>query len=679
MKRFNAAPRQRGTMNPTTSSQPSHRRALQNVLSDRITPEQSAMAKIYNRVDNLQVESLRLKEWNGFVELTDECQFGLALFDVQCDSLKTSIVIPLKDVSVTKDINIVLMKDLSRCEISLNTGSRVAMPLPYLDAFTENGVKQFIHETRLVGKLVVDIKRNNSVRDRWIPNFIQGIPEIEDVLNDTRYFTISKPELLGGTLFSVSPRTIGQYLLLAMCERMRLRIAGGMGLKVLFYAISLIARFAVDNNFESLNVLLIHVIVWITRGTCDDCLVKMMRYLHGSRAFEYSYHLNDSFSKFIRFDFNPTMNMEIASCTDVALSITSSPERLRNLTLKTIGRHSFLTSPEASKRIRAQVTVSEQKVSVVLYPTARQLMSLITILDLHSRVLRAHDWNQSVHAFNAWFAERRIDMASSSNDLMDVLICDLIEVRRLCPGMDFATSHLIILLSRGVLPREMILNYKNRPKGMRAHEFIVNFVFYVAPSAHLKQLADIIFTRLQQSSKEERLLEISFTIENPRHSYEICPAGMLSEISKRMHISEEDREITQNDTLSQRSTSPLTTSTEYMELPSSSKLYPSLDDATMKSPDADVSNDDECEDLPDPPSFLMSNASSHEARTTTEEAYAIAERLGLCPIREEEHIGEDSLSLTDEESISGLSLMESTIDGSSITPDDNIYMAKDHY
>lgn len=49
------------------------------------------------------------------------------------------------------------------------------MPMPYLEAFEHKGLAQFVHEAKMVGKLVNDINTKKSVKDRWLPDFIDSL------------------------------------------------------------------------------------------------------------------------------------------------------------------------------------------------------------------------------------------------------------------------------------------------------------------------------------------------------------------------------------------------------------------------------------------------------------------------------------------------------------------------
>lgn len=252
---------------------------------------------------------------------------------------------------------------------------------------------------------------------------------------------------------------------------------------------------------------------------------------------EYTYHLNDSFSPYIKFPLSSTLNIEFGNdCSTKAIVNTNG--RLRRNSLKTIGTHGFLTSPEACKRVPTKISFGANYPEVTLSPTYRQLVSLMSILDLHARVLRAHDWNSSVRSFNAWFSERRVDLSADTNDLLDILITDLNEIRNLSLTMKATASHLICLLVKGTLPREMICNYNIRPKSERAHEFLIRYVFYFSPSQTLANFADLLFKRFAESTPAEGRLDVSFTIENTKHSYAICPYGEKSSISKQIAIPE---------------------------------------------------------------------------------------------------------------------------------------------
>lgn len=464
----------------------------------------------------------------------------ISLFELRSEHLYTKISVPLKDMEVERGVNIILMNNLNKTEIALTCGSKVTVPLPYIDVFAEMGVAQFIHETKMVGKLMLDIKEIKSVRDRWLPNFVGNIEEIENVLNSQDYFRVSRPEVMGTSLFAYTPRTIGQYLLLAMCERLRKRIKKGINLKTMLYLLSLITRFAKDGNYDALSLLLHNAVVWITQSTCDDCLIKTMRYLHGQRTFEYSYHLSDSFSKYIKFQAAKTLNMSISMrCSRDG--IVEMTDEQRRCFLRTMGTHAYLVSPEAGKRISVLIRYSDDYPENKIFPTGRELVSLLSVMDLHARVLRAHDWNQSVSAFNAWWSERRGDLTENSAELLSLMIDDLISLRRHSREMKACTTHLICLLTKGVLQREMISNYNSRGRQERAHEFLVRFVFYVVPTPSLAAFAEMYFKRFEGMSPEDRRLEISFTLENSKHSYALCPAGTIGPVSRRLRITNKER------------------------------------------------------------------------------------------------------------------------------------------
>lgn len=306
----------------------------------------------------------------------------------------------MKDITIQREIRITLMRDMRQARVAFQRGSKASVPLPYLDAFDHQGLAQFVHETKMVGRLVRDIGLNTSVRDRWVPKFIDSLAQIEEVLNSPRHYVNREPSKMGSVKISRSPTTIGPHLAVAMCERMRRRINTGLSLRVIIYALSLIARFAMDGDKTSLSSLIVSIVVWIVEDTCDDCLVKLMRLR--ANAFKYSFHLNDSFSPYIKFPLSSTLNIDYRTdCASRAIV-----DSLRRHSLRTIGSHAFLISPEANKRVATKISFTAGYPEVTLYPTYRQSVSLMSILDLHARVMRAHNWNSSVRAFNAWFSER---------------------------------------------------------------------------------------------------------------------------------------------------------------------------------------------------------------------------------------------------------------------------------
>lgn len=127
---------------------------------------------------------------------------------------------------------------------------------PYVDVFDYEGVSQFVREAKMVSKLLSDIERNISARDRWLPNFVENLAEIEDVLNDSRFYPRALQSSMGATVLKMSPVTNGQQLVLKMCEKLRKRLAFGLSLKTFIYALSLITRFAHDGNLSGLCSLL---------------------------------------------------------------------------------------------------------------------------------------------------------------------------------------------------------------------------------------------------------------------------------------------------------------------------------------------------------------------------------------------------------------------------------------
>lgn len=62
---------------------------VRHAIQTHAPPSQSnADAHVYSRVSELKVEELRLRNWNGFVEFTDECKFGLALLRLEVRTLQ---------------------------------------------------------------------------------------------------------------------------------------------------------------------------------------------------------------------------------------------------------------------------------------------------------------------------------------------------------------------------------------------------------------------------------------------------------------------------------------------------------------------------------------------------------------------------------------------------------------
>lgn len=134
------------------------------------------------------------------------------------------------------------------------------------------------------------------------------------------------------------------------------------------------------------------------------------------------------------------------------------------------------------------------------------------------------------------------------------MIDDLINLRKQSRVMQSCTTHLICLLTRGVIQRELIYGYNSRQPGERAHEFLIKHVFYIVPSITMTAFADMYYKRFEKMTPDERRLEVSFTLENSKHSYALCPVGTLGPISRKLKITCKERVLYISDVVADAST-----------------------------------------------------------------------------------------------------------------------------
>lgn len=67
--------------------------------------------------------------------------------------------------------------------------------------------------------------------------------------------------------------------------------------------------------------------------------------------------------------------------------------------------------------------------------TSRQAYTLISVLVLHARVLRASTWSQGGAVFDAWMTERRIVVDDPNSDLYTIFIPDLAQIAKINPWL----------------------------------------------------------------------------------------------------------------------------------------------------------------------------------------------------------------------------------------------------
>lgn len=87
--------------------------------------------------------------------------------------------------------------------------------------------------------------------------------------------------------------------------------------------------------------------------------------------------------------------------------------------LRTIGNHSFLTLPHANSRILVAIRINDIPNDYSEYKmTPRQAHTLLNVLELHARLLRANMWGCEDNVFDTWVADRRTDVANPDSGLI---------------------------------------------------------------------------------------------------------------------------------------------------------------------------------------------------------------------------------------------------------------------
>ncbi|CAG5019368.1 unnamed protein product [Parnassius apollo] len=194
------------------------------------------------------------------------------------------------------------------------------------------------------------------VRERWLPRFSPSLMRLEELINSRTYFAayaVSLPALCGSLL---KPMTLGQWFLGAITLRIRSRESQELSLKSLLFALAWLVKAMQEDNPPCIHSSGVTIYTWIVSSTCDDCMMNTLLNTSDETMFEYRFHRGDSFSEYLRFNCG-LVRLHFRSCTrDSSISTVScylQPEALR-----TIGKHSFLTSTSAGKMICVEVRVS---------------------------------------------------------------------------------------------------------------------------------------------------------------------------------------------------------------------------------------------------------------------------------------------------------------------------------
>ncbi|CAH2088649.1 unnamed protein product [Euphydryas editha] len=256
---------------------------------------------------------------------------------------------------------------------------------------------------------------------------------------------------------------------------------------------------------------------WLLQDTCQDCVYKFLRELRADVAFEYFFNIADSFSECIDLPDLKT-SIRIGPCDERGFQVIENPGFLR-----TFGKHSFLTSPFSNTILPVRVKLLENAPTRTFHMTGRQTATLLSMLDLHARVLRAREWKQCRRAFSACLRERRVNDGLSLTHVMLQLVVDLKSLSDISPALSTAVAHFALLIFRGGLSVEMIQAYNlaRETQGVSAHTFIIRHCFLRAPTPDTQAYAEHMYKKFINASPEERATIIEYTVEDFEHQYEL--------------------------------------------------------------------------------------------------------------------------------------------------------------
>lgn len=104
--------------------------------------------------------------------------------------------------------------------------------------------------------------------------------------------------------------------------------------------------------------------------------------------------------------------------------------------------------------------------------------SLMSVLELHARLLRANMWQCDDKVFDAWVSERRTDATDPDSDLYNIILSDMKMIVNVNPRLSNAVTQLIPLLIEKKMAHDLILGYHRRDVQREdAYAFIIKQVF----------------------------------------------------------------------------------------------------------------------------------------------------------------------------------------------------------
>lgn len=216
-----------------------------NVTTIAATNNQAKTSEPYNleeaklRRAISRTRPLMMSEWNGHLEVTDECLLGLALFQVNSgNAVSKEMHTAFKDGVRAKRVEVHRVSELSRVQTYLfRQNHSVTIPDLMLKHMHDRGVEQYLSEYTLVSQLLDKIYRIESARDRWIPTFSPSLKLMCKILNQELEVPLmgASFEIQGG--YTLKPRTLGQWFLMLLMERVRRQVSSGIGLRTLLYCV----------------------------------------------------------------------------------------------------------------------------------------------------------------------------------------------------------------------------------------------------------------------------------------------------------------------------------------------------------------------------------------------------------------------------------------------------------
>lgn len=466
-----------------------------------------------------RMHPLHSSPWNGHIEITDECKLGLALFQIVSPTRTVkNMLVPFKDGTRSKRVEIHLISDYSKVSTLLfRNGYAITLADAMLRHMEDMGLEQYLTEYTLVSQLLDKIMRIEAVRDRWIPTFSPPLRALSALLNQELEVPLIGMgfDISGSYIFQ--PRTLGQWFLKLFMERVRRQVTSGIGLRTLLYCVCWCARLISDHDYDRLRASATMIKAWLLQSTCQDCVYKFLRELREDVAFEYILNIADSFSDCITLpDLRTTL--KIGTCGDSTPGSESQPGFLR-----TFGQHSFLTSPYANTSLPVRVKLLEGENPKTFKMTGRQTASLLIMLDLHARVLRARGWKQCRRAFFASLRERRANDSHSLVLVVTQIAEDLRGLSLTSAGLATIVAHFAPLLFTGRLSAEMVsaYNHARNEENVSAQRFIVRYSFLRAPTPDTQFYAESMLSSFIEKDAEGRRSMLEYTIEEDEFQYKL--------------------------------------------------------------------------------------------------------------------------------------------------------------